>query len=82
MPAVLRTGAQSPAFCVIVATRPWRAVATTIATTTSPAKGYFDSLVVLKDATVVQNACAAASAVSVAPVLALAPVSALPVQMS
>jgi hypothetical protein len=50
---------------LIVATRVQRAVATTIATTTSPTKGNADSLVFLKDATVVvQNAVASASVAS------------------
>jgi hypothetical protein len=61
--------------CVEVATRVQRAVATTISTTTSPAKGNVNSFVFLKDAAVVQNAVAAAS--SLTPVFALAPISAL-----
>jgi hypothetical protein len=55
------------------------AVATTIATTTSPAKGIVDSLAFLKDATAVQNAVAAASAAvsSLTLVFDLAPFNAL-----
>jgi len=50
---------------VEVATHVQRAVATTIATTTSPAKGNAGSFVFLKDATiVVQNGVASASAAS------------------
>ena len=57
---------------VVVAAARQHNVATTTTTTTSPAKGNADSLVFLKDATVVQNACAAASAASsIAPVFAL-----------
>jgi hypothetical protein len=46
--------------CVEVATRVQRAVATTIATTTSPTKGNTGSLVLPIDATVVQNSVASA----------------------
>ena len=68
----------SGSYSVEVATRAQHAVATTIATTTSPAKGKADSLIFLKDATVVQNACAAASAVSSpSSVFAIVPVNAL-----
>ena len=63
---------------MIVATHVQRAVATTIATTTSPAKGNAEVFVFLVDAAVVQNAVASASvASSPTPVFALALVSAL-----
>jgi hypothetical protein len=66
---------------VIVATYVQHTVATTIATTTSFAEGNADSLVFLKDATVVvQNVCVAAS--SIVPVFALAPVALLAALMS
>ena len=68
---------------MIVATRMQRAVAATIATTTSPTKVNAGSFVFLKDATVVQNAVASASvASSLTPVFALAPLSALAALMS
>ena len=62
---------------VEVATHVQRAVATTIATTTSPAEGSTEVFVFLVDATVVQNAVASASAASSpTPNFALALVSA------
>ena len=64
---------------MIVATHAQREVATTIATTTSPAKGNADCLVFLKDSTiVVQNVVADASEAvsSIAPVFTLSHVGA------